>query len=234
MPRHCIALLDTALGCCLSKTYLERKASSVAYTCGQGGAPVRGLTRATELCKERGLYYCAGDEDDEGRHCRPLAPRTPRSAAFRRKNTGSRVQRGVPRGSTHAHGPRLAARARRRGPTSPEYFRRAGSGFCVRCAPPPGHRRRQCLWASGSAPEACGARCPGRDPVLCPAGRFGAQRVGGLEQQRRLDRFAPVPWLDGHLAQALLPAGLEPNPLHEADGLRPLHRAVLSGRYRRD
>lgn len=29
--------------------------------------------------------------------------------------------------------------------------------------------------------------------------------------------------------QVLLPAGLDPNTAHEADGLKPLHRAVLSG-----
>ena len=31
------------------------------------------------------------------------------------------------------------------------------------------------------------------------------------------------------MLQVLLPAGLDPNSPHEADGLRPMHRAVLSG-----
>jgi ankyrin repeat protein len=34
---------------------------------------------------------------------------------------------------------------------------------------------------------------------------------------------------EARVLQALLPAGLDANALHEADGLRPLHRAVLSG-----
>lgn len=34
---------------------------------------------------------------------------------------------------------------------------------------------------------------------------------------------------EARVMQVLLPAGVDPNPLHEADGMRPIHRAVLSG-----
>ena len=34
---------------------------------------------------------------------------------------------------------------------------------------------------------------------------------------------------EARVMQVLLPAGVDPNSLHEADGMRPIHRAVLSG-----
>ena len=34
---------------------------------------------------------------------------------------------------------------------------------------------------------------------------------------------------EARVMQVLLPAGVDPNSLHEADGLKPIHRAVLSG-----
>ena len=43
--------------------------------------------------------------------------------------------------------------------------------------------------------------------------------------------FSAVAAALGHarVIQVLLPAGIDPNVVHEADGLSPLHRAVLGG-----